>query len=104
MDAYLPETQQRRRKSQRLFGARVRDAPVERGSEVVMVKLQAVELRPTLVAEQAAFRCFGERGQSGGVAVADEIRLSALIEAVARELADCLQHDQPRFVEIRHPP
>src|SRR5207244_5272934 len=47
--AHLPEAPQRRRQSQRLFGARVRDAPVERGSEVVMVKLQAVELRLTLV-------------------------------------------------------
>ena len=104
MTSHLPEAPHRRRKPQRPFGAPLGDAPVECRSEVVEVELQAVELSFALVTEQPALCSFRQRDEGGGVAVPDEIHLSALLEAVAGELADRLQHDQPRLVEIRHAP
>src|SRR5207302_2773572 len=92
------------RESQRLLGALFRDAPVKRHSEVVVVELQAVKLCLALVAEQSAFGSFRQRGEGGGVAVADQIPFSALLEALARELTDRLQHDEARLIEIRHAP
>src|SRR5207247_7163545 len=98
--SHLPEAPDGGRNAKSLLGAPFGDAPVEGGAKVVVVQLQAVELRLALVAEQPPLCSLSQRGEGGRVAIANEIGLTAFLEAFACELADGLQHDQPRLVEI----
>src|SRR5207302_7488404 len=69
-----------------------------------MVAFQTVEPGLLLLAEHARRRLFGERMEGSRVSVPDQVALAALLEPLQREFPDRLQHQEPRFFEVRQAP
>src|SRR5207248_4888814 len=77
-----------------------RHRPVDRRPEVGEVELEPIEPALLLGTQQVRLRTLGQRLELRGVAVLDLLSLAALRQALARELADHLEHEQAGFVEL----
>ena len=98
MPAHIPEEPQRSAEPQAqlarawLFG---HDAPVEGGSEVVGILLEAVEPGDLGRAVERTIGLLGEFDKEFRVATPYGCEFTCLSELLSGELANCLQHAEP---------
>ena len=103
VSAHLPEPPGRGAQAHRLCNLAAGRRPVERSPEVVVVQLHAVQPLLALGAEQFGGGRLGQCLVCRRVAVAHKLVLAGLLESLGSVLANNLQHQQPRLVEIREP-
>ena len=98
---HLPEAPEDSGQPQRLAGVAALEAPIEGRTHVVVIDLEAVEPLASLRTEQVRLRglCQGDEGFD--VAVANRVGFTAFLEALDGEVANGLQHQKARLVEVR---
>ena len=95
--ALLPEPPHREREVDRASGVAGRDRAVKHGPQVVVLALELLQ-EPALVGTgQAGGDRLRERQVPAGVAAPDRRRVVAGVEHLRRELADRLEHLEPRL-------
>lgn len=93
----LPEALEGRRQPQPELDLVVLDRPRERGAEVVEIRIEPPEPARVVGAREPHLRVTGETEEMSGVREAHRLELSQLLQALERELADRLQHEEARL-------
>ncbi len=102
--SHLPETPERRRQSHRSLGVALRYTPVQCSPKVVVVQLQAIEPDLLLFAKQIRRGLHRQRAKGIGMTVPHLRLLATQLQALACELSNGLQHEEPWFVKVRKSP
>ena len=97
MTAHLPEPPQRVGHPYRALGPPAVEVALERGAQVVVLELEAVEPALELLPLKVRGGLFGERHVRGGVAGVDRLRLVACGELLERVVADRDEHPESRL-------
>ena len=98
----LPEAPERRADPQADLRLACIQRPVERGADVVPLRVEALEPLALLWAEQARLGLLGQREVEGGVPTTDGLVVAARRQTLERELANGLEHSQARLVPALH--